>query len=98
MTDNAGREYQIKAGFKVYGTFTVKAKSFDEALDQLCDVEIFTSYLGSPETYGFNTEVMARKGIKVNAADYDSDPSPTGPQQVPGRGRRWVYSGKDGDW
>lgn len=94
------REYKIRASFKVYGTFTVEAESFAEALDQLCDTEIFTSYLGSPRTYGFNTEVMIEKGIKVSEADYDSDPSPTG---VLRRGRQWVYSdtreeGEEGDW
>ena len=88
-------EYKIRTSFKVYGTFTVEAESFAEALDQICDTEIFTSYLGSPETYGFNTEVMAQKGIKVNETDYDSDPSPTGALR---RGRQWVYSGEDEDW
>lgn len=85
--------YKIRTSFRVYGTLTVEAENFSEALEKLQDKEIFTSYgLGSPLTYGFNEDIMDREGITVDEEDYDSDPSPTGYQQTT---RQWEWDTDD---
>lgn len=81
--------YKIRASFKVYGSFTVEADGFNDALDQLSDMEVFTSYLDSTETYGFDTVALSKKGITVSETDYDAEPYPTGARRTT---RQWVYS------
>ena len=66
-------KYHIDCSFTVYYTLEVEAEdSFEEALESLCNQQIFTSYHG--DLWG----LAENDKVKVLSVDADSDPSPTG--------------------
>lgn len=81
--------FEIKGSFSVYAIFRVPADNFEEALGKLCNKEIFTSFGGQPETYGFSNAIMDAEDITVEVECVDGDPSPTGRSNP--REREWEY-------
>ena len=84
------KEFKIKGSFSVQVTLRVPASDFDEALNKVCNKEIFTTFCGSPETFGFDENVLENTGIIVEVDGCDGDPSPTGRAWTD---RAWEWSG-----
>lgn len=74
--------YQVDCSFTVYYTLRVEADDFEEALETLCNQEIFTSYHG--DLWGLEENDK----VRVLSVDADSDPSPTGKGRTV---RDWDY-------
>ena len=84
------KEFKIKGSFSVQVTLWVPASDFDEALNKVCNKEIFTTFCVSPETFGFDENVLEDTGIIVEVDGCDGDPSPTGRAWTD---RAWEWSG-----
>jgi hypothetical protein len=74
-------KYHIDCSFTVYYTLEVEADTFEEALESLCNIEIFTSYHG--DLWG----IAPPDHVKVISVDADCDPSPTGATHI---SKDWV--------
>ena len=81
--------FTIEAKHETEVTYRVTADNFREALETLCNKELWVEYCGSPATFGPDERVMAEHGIELIEVDCYSDPSPTGSQRVE---RSWDYT------
>ena len=75
------KQFEIKCRHMVDVIYRVTAENDDEALEALCNKELFTSYDGGT-LFGPCDYVMEANGIEVVDVDCYGDPSPTGYQSV----------------
>ena len=75
------KQFEIKCRHMVDITYRVTAENSDEALEALCDKDLFTEYSGGT-LFGPSDYVMQAHGIEVIDTDCYGDPSATGRQSV----------------
>ena len=81
-------KFDIKCIHETEVTYTVEADDFDEALEKICNKDIWTEYCGEPKTFGVNDYVCDEEGIEWEVTDTWGDPSPTGQPRME---RHWEY-------
>lgn len=86
--------FTIETIHEVLVTYRVTAENFREALETLCNKELFTEYCGEPTTFGPDGHVLEENDIEVVEAECYGDPSPTGRQRVE---RAWDYTEEEGE-
>jgi len=84
--------YNIEARHEVQITYRVEAASFEEALERLCNKDLFRDQ--GRNTFGPGDYVMEREGIEVVDHECCGDPSATGREWTE---RSWVYSEEGGE-
>lgn len=72
------KQFEIKCWHMVEITYRVTAKNDNEALEALCNKELFVEHGGEPATYGPCENVMYENGIEIVDSDCYGDPAPTG--------------------
>ena len=86
-------KFRIRASHTVYLTYVVEADTFEQALDKLCNRDIFTTHgCGSGELFGPYVDYV--DDVEVDWDDRcecDGDPSPTGALIQHWPIRQWVW-------
>jgi len=81
-------KWEIDCSWTVYYKLTVEGDSFEDALEKVCNKEIFTEYAGEPATFGLCESTMEANGIEAKVESCDGDPTATGEEYTQ---RRWAY-------
>jgi len=68
--------FVIRARHEVEITYEVEAETFDEALETLCNKELFTEH--GNNLFGPSDFVMEEHGIEITDTECYGDPGPTG--------------------
>jgi hypothetical protein len=84
------RYFVIQAVHTVEVTYRVPETTFKEALDQLCDVELFREH--GDNLFGPHEGTLESLGIEVVDSECYTDPAPTGHQWTQ---RDWKYHVED---
>ena len=84
--------YVIQARHEVDITYKVPGTSFEDALDKLCNVELFTEH--SSNLFGPDEYMLSEVGAEVVETDTYGDPGATGSSWTQ---RDWEYHVEDED-
>lgn len=76
--------YQIEVSYQVNATYRLKARSGDEALENIRGNSLFVE--DGCGNFAIDTDMCERQGIQVQDVWHYSGPSPTGKQKV---SREW---------
>jgi hypothetical protein len=84
----------VTAEHTVQVTYRLWATGLDDALDQLCGTEVFTSVEqdNAPNIYGVDEGVLAQIGAEIVEEFHFSDPGPTGEPEIV-QGWEWDEAG-----
>lgn len=88
--------FVIKALHQVEVTYRVPATTFEEALEKLCNKEIWAEYgFGDNQTFGVDEMVVEDIGAKAEVEWAYGDPAPTGRQE--NTRRQWEWDVEEND-